>query len=98
MGGFLAAVGSSKEALALYERKFKRLICVQRVKCDEIKRGKGNLCIYPVFTWKSSGSCATLSSDETDKEGDLESRVLPVTVDETLVAPSVETAWRREEV
>ena len=41
MGGFLAAVGSSKEALALYERKFKRLICVQRVqkvmKSKEVK-------------------------------------------------------------
>ena len=31
MGGFLAAAGSSKEAWALNERKFKRLICVQRV-------------------------------------------------------------------
>ena len=56
------------------------------------------MCVYPVFTWKSSGSFATLSSDETDKEGDLVSWVLPVTFDEMVVAPSVETAWRREEV
>ena len=56
------------------------------------------MCVYPIFTWKSLGSFATLSSDKTDKEGDLESRVLQVTFDEILVAPSVETAWRREEV
>ena len=56
------------------------------------------MCVYPIFTWKSPGSFAALSSDENDKEGDLVSLVLPVTFDETLVAPSVETAWRREEV
>ena len=49
MGGFLAAAGSSKEAWAIYERKFKRLICVQRVKGDEIKRGKGN-CVFNQYS------------------------------------------------
>ena len=34
------------------------------------------LFAYPALTWKSSGSLATLSSDETDNEGDLVSRVL----------------------
>ena len=56
------------------------------------------MCVYPIFTWKSSGSCATLSSDKTDKEGDLVSRVLPVTFDEMWDAPRFETAWRKEEV
>ena len=49
MGGILAAVGSSKEAWALYERKFKRLMGVQRVKSDEIKRGKGK-CVFTPYS------------------------------------------------
>ena len=41
MGGFLAAARSSREAWALNERSFKRLLCVQRVKGDKVKRGQG---------------------------------------------------------
>ena len=64
------------------------------IKLKEVR----SLYTNPVFTWKSSGNCPTLSSDETDKEGDLVSRVLPVTFDETWDAPRFETAWHREEV
>ena len=49
------------------------------------------LCAYPALTWKSFGSLATLSSDETDKEGDLEPRVLPETFDETWEVAKLDT-------
>ena len=49
MGGFLAAAGSSKEAWALNERSFKTLICVQRVKGDEVKRSKG-ICVFTRYS------------------------------------------------
>ena len=94
----MAAARSSKEAWALYERIIQEVNVPSKSKSDEIKRGKGKGVFTPTFTWKSSGSFAMLSSNETDKERDLEPRVLPVTFDETFVAPSVETAWCREEV
>ena len=63
------------------------------MKTQKRKRKKEEvLCAYPVLTWKSSGSLATLSSDETDKEGDLESWVLPETFDEMWEVPKFDTA------
>ena len=50
------------------------------------------LCAYPVLTWKSSGSLATLSSEETDRDGDLEPRVLPETFDEAWEVAKLVTA------
>ena len=50
------------------------------------------LYIHPALTWKSSGSLATLLSEETDREGDLEPRVLPETVEETWEDPKFDTA------
>ena len=43
-----------------------------------------------MLTWKSAGSVATLSPEDTDKDGDLESRVLPEEV--TWVDPRLDTA------
>ena len=51
---------------------------------------------YPALTWKSAGSLATLSSEDTDKDGDLEPRGLLEEV--TWEDPSLDTAWRSEEV
>ena len=49
MGGFFAAAGSSRVAWALNERSFKRLLCVQRVRGDKVKRSKG-ICVLTRYS------------------------------------------------
>ena len=51
LGEFLAAAGSRRVALALYEKSFKRL-CFQKVRADKVKRSKK----FFVLTQRSPGS------------------------------------------